>query len=121
VTSTAWVAVWNRDLATPVTGTPDSASRKGLLTGAIAVACATGRFRRKREEQRGPEHRMQPASCQCLTQEGRMTEQENTRKCLSALFKTPFSGTVLRIAAHLRKSCDTPQPVIKEQRLSWEN
>ena len=30
----------------------------GVSTGAIAVACATGRFRRKREEQRGPEHRI---------------------------------------------------------------
>jgi len=34
----------------------------GVRTGAIAVACATGRFRRKREEQQGPEHRGQ-SSC----------------------------------------------------------
>jgi len=34
----------------------------GASAGAIAVACATGRFRRKREEQRGPEHRGQ-SSC----------------------------------------------------------
>jgi hypothetical protein len=26
-TGTAWVGVWNRDLATPVTGMPNSASR----------------------------------------------------------------------------------------------
>ena len=34
----------------------------GVSTGAIAVVCATGRFRRKREEQRGPGHRGQ-SSC----------------------------------------------------------
>jgi hypothetical protein len=71
---TGWVAVWNRDLAIPVTGMPDAASGQacspapcrhaGDLAGsrrreyrAIAVACATGRFWRKREEQRGPERR----------------------------------------------------------------
>ena len=39
---------------------------------------------------------------------------------LGALFKTLFRA-VLCIAAHLRKSRDTPQPVVKEQRLSWKN
>jgi len=39
----------------------------GVSTGAMAVACATGRFRRKREEQRGPGASravlVHPASC----------------------------------------------------------
>jgi hypothetical protein len=35
----------------------DLAGSRRRQPGTIAVACATGRFRRKREEQRGPEHR----------------------------------------------------------------
>ena len=38
-----------------------------------------------------------------------------------ALFKTLLSGAMPCIAGHLRKSRDTPQKVIKEQRLSWKN
>ena len=38
-----------------------------------------------------------------------------------ALFKTLLSGATPCIAAHLRKSRDTPQEVIKEQRPSWKN
>ena len=38
-----------------------------------------------------------------------------------ALFKTLFSGATPCIAGHLRKSRDTLQKVIKEQRLSWKN
>lgn len=40
----------------------DLAGGRRREPGAIAVACATGRFRRKREEQQGPEHRGQ-SSC----------------------------------------------------------
>jgi serine protease Do len=42
---------------------------------------------------------------------------EHTR----SVIQNPVSGTVLRVTAQMRKSCDTPQSVIKEQRLSWKN
>jgi hypothetical protein len=50
-------------LARALTGIPATwPAVGGVSTGAIAAACATGRFRRKPEEQRGPEHRGQ-SSC----------------------------------------------------------
>ena len=50
-------------LARALTGMPAIWSAVGgVSTGAITVTCATGWFRRKREEQWGPEHRGQ-SSC----------------------------------------------------------
>jgi hypothetical protein len=40
---------------------------------------------------------------------------------LGALFITLLSGATTRVSARLSKSHDTPQKVIKEQRLSWKN
>jgi len=60
----------------------------GVRPGAIAVACARGRFRRKREEQRGREHRGQSHAGGVMPvpdSRKRMTEQEYTRKCLCAV------------------------------------
>jgi hypothetical protein len=38
-----------------------------------------------------------------------------------ALFKTLLSEATTRLSERLSKSHDTPQKVIKEQRLSWKN
>jgi hypothetical protein len=104
---TAWVAVRNRDVAAPVTEDVGLGVLPGLLARALtgvaaiwlavgrrehrrlAVACATGRFPAQRRGAGGPEHRGQ-SSCGRLMlmlmpdfRDSRVTEQENTRKCLS--------------------------------------